>query len=69
VLKVVPVTTNKYRRWDFTYSLLNGDASGFAVQAQRAGSQEWSGTLVLDETGTLSGQIQDGKGHHVVPTL
>jgi hypothetical protein len=23
VLKVVPVTTNKYRRWDFTYSLLN----------------------------------------------
>ena len=53
----------------FSYSLLNGDASGFAVQAQRAGSQEWSGTLVLDETGALTGQIQDGKGHHVVPAL
>jgi hypothetical protein len=23
VVKVVPVTTNKYRRWDFTYALLN----------------------------------------------
>lgn len=53
----------------FTYTMLNGDASGFAVQAQRAGSQEWSGTLVLDETGALSGQLQDGKGHHVVPAL
>ena len=53
----------------FKYSLLNGDPSGFAAQAQRAGSQEWSGILVLDETGALTGQLQDGKGHHVVPGL
>jgi len=62
--KVVPDLTQP-----FTYTLLNGDASGFAAQALRTGSQEWSGTLVLDETGAVSGQIQDGKGHHVVPAL
>ena len=62
--KVVPALAQPFK-----YSLLNGQMPGFAVQAQRAGSQEWSGVLVLDETGTLTGQIQDGKGHHVVPAL
>jgi len=62
--KVVPGLTQP-----FTYTVLSADNTGFAVQAQRAGSQEWSGTLVLDETGELSGQLQDGKGHHVVPAL
>ena len=53
----------------FVYSVLAADEASFAVQAVRAGSQAWSGTLVLDETGELTGQLQDGEGHHVVPAL
>ena len=40
VLKVVPVTTNKYRRWDFTYSLLNvrDQFYGFSGAGSTAGN-------------------------------
>jgi len=40
VVKVVPVTTNKYRRWDFSYSLLNvrDQFYGFSGAGNTAGN-------------------------------
>ena len=40
VVKIVPVTTNKYRRWDFTYSLLDvrDQFYGFAGAGNTAGN-------------------------------
>ncbi|RKY22130.1 MAG: prepilin-type cleavage/methylation domain-containing protein [Planctomycetota bacterium] len=51
----------------FTYSLLLADEESFSCQAVRNGSGLWSGALSLDESGVITGQIEDGNGGIVTP--
>jgi len=52
----------------FDFSIGDADADGFLAQAVRSGSTTWTGTLMIDETGTLSGSTDDGDDHVATPT-
>ncbi|MCE5277738.1 MAG: PilZ domain-containing protein [Planctomycetaceae bacterium] len=51
----------------YVYETLAADATSFSVRARRNGSSVWSGQLVIDQTGTLSGVISGG-GTTLTPT-
>lgn len=51
----------------FAYSITAADAESFDAQAVRTGSDLWTGTLSIDETGDITGQIEDGNGGIVSP--
>jgi prepilin-type N-terminal cleavage/methylation domain-containing protein len=51
----------------FDFTLLDADAGSFSARMVRSGSDEWAGTLLIDETGEITGTIQDTSGHHVSP--
>lgn len=49
----------------FGYAVVAADDEGFLAEAVRAGSSTWSGTLLVDEWGVVTGTIGDGEGHDV----
>src|SRR5262245_39730792 len=51
----------------FHCEILHGDEAGFDARAQRAGSSAWSGELLIDEAGLVSGETSHG-GEHVSPS-
>jgi prepilin-type N-terminal cleavage/methylation domain-containing protein len=50
-----------------TLSILGATATTFTAQLARTGSDNWSGDLVIDESGEVTGFIADEAGLHVVP--
>ena len=42
----------------YTYAVVSADETTFTVSATRTGSTVWTGTLVIDQTGQLTGTIQ-----------
>ena len=51
----------------FHCEILHGDEASFDARAQRAGSSAWSGELLLDEEGVITGSTSHG-GQHVSPS-
>lgn len=51
----------------FAFALTAAGAESFTVEATRAGSDVWSGSLAIDESGDITGQIEDGDGASVEP--
>jgi len=41
----------------YSYAVTSADDTSFTVTATRIGSTDWSGTLAMDQTGTMSGTI------------
>ena len=53
----------------FIYSTSTGTTAGeFWAKATRQNSTYWSGYIVIDTSGTLSGYIQDTHGNRVLPS-
>lgn len=53
----------------FVFVVQAADSQGFAISAERTGSNAWVGALDLDETGDITGSTQDGNAHVVTPAL
>ena len=51
----------------FQCTILNGDEASFDARALRAGSEAWSGELLIDEGGRITGETSHG-GEHVSPS-
>lgn len=51
----------------FHCEILHGDEAGFDARAERAGSTAWSGELLIDEEGVISGSTSH-EGEHVSPS-
>ena len=51
----------------FHCEILHGDEAGFDARAVRAGSTAWTGELLLDEEGVITGTTSHG-GEHVSPS-
>jgi type II secretory pathway pseudopilin PulG len=51
----------------FSYEITSADDEGFTAQATRAGSASWTGTLQIDESGAITGEIEDEHGDSVQP--
>jgi hypothetical protein len=47
----------------FHTEILHGDEASFDARAQREGSEVWSGELLVDEGGQLTGFTTDGSQH------
>jgi prepilin-type N-terminal cleavage/methylation domain-containing protein len=54
---------------DFTYTIQSASADTFSVLATRRGSRDWTGSLVLDQTGLVTGSIKSLGLPSIVPTL
>jgi len=52
----------------FGVTLTSAGPDDFDAQAQRAGSVEWSGALLLDESGVIGGSSFNLEGLHVHPS-
>lgn len=53
----------------YSYSMTAADDDTFTAAATRTGSERWSGSLTVDETGVLAGAIQAPGEPDVTPGL
>jgi Tfp pilus assembly protein PilE len=53
----------------FIYTIENADQAGFVARATRHGAGSWSGSLTIDQTGEVSGEIDGPNGEHVTPPV
>jgi Tfp pilus assembly protein PilE len=51
----------------YLYAVSSADASSFRATATRTGSVRWTGQLVIDESGVVSGAIQAAGQPGIVP--
>ncbi len=51
----------------FAYSISSSGLDVFEAEAARGGSTTWTGTLTIDEEGSLIGTISDGGSRSVSP--
>lgn len=51
----------------FAYAIVAADATSFSVEATRTGSDTWAGTLTIDESSVITGEIEDEHGEVVQP--
>jgi Tfp pilus assembly protein PilE len=51
----------------YVYSILIVDNNTFSVTATRVGSVTWSGQLVIDQTGVMTGSLQASGQPNIVP--
>lgn len=54
-------------RAPFTFRITAADAASFQAEAARAASRRWSGALVIDEQGRVSGHIIGSHGEVIDP--
>ena len=52
---------------NFVLEMRHADDATFAARARRADSSVWSGELEIDQTGEITGQIQNSSGDVLVP--
>ncbi|MCE5325304.1 MAG: PilZ domain-containing protein [Planctomycetaceae bacterium] len=45
----------------YVYDVVGADATSFVVRASRNGSRVWSGQLIIDQSGTISGIVSSGQ--------
>jgi type II secretory pathway pseudopilin PulG len=53
----------------YVYQVPSADAASFTATATRTGSRQWTGTLSMDQSGTLSGSIQASGQPTIVPAF
>jgi type IV pilus assembly protein PilE len=51
----------------YVYRITAADSAGFTATATRVGSTVFSGTLLIDQTGTITGAIAHGSGPAIRP--
>jgi type IV pilus assembly protein PilE len=51
----------------YNYGLVSADSTTFKATATRNGATAWSGTLTIDQTGTITGQLQAPGQPIIVP--
>jgi len=51
----------------FELDILSADEGTFIARMQRKGSENWSGELLIDESGVVTGFTSNEAGLHVVP--
>ena len=51
----------------FAFTIQAADADSFVAEATRAGSLNWTGSLSIDQAGTVDGEVVSEGGRHVAP--
>ena len=57
----------QHRDGPFFFSVVIADDDTFVVEARRRPGEAWSGTFVIDQTGTVTGWVSHGQGLVVGP--
>ena len=63
---VDPSIANSTSPYVYSIQIINNNT--FSVSATRTGSSKWSGPLVIDQTGVLTGAIQASGQQNIVPS-
>ena len=53
----------------YAYSIDSADGSSFTASMTRKGSRKWSGTIRIDESGSISGYIMNSSGAVLSPIV
>jgi type IV pilus assembly protein PilE len=51
----------------YTFTITAAAEETFTIEAERIGSETWSGTLSIDQDGLVTGEIDDGAGMTLKP--
>ena len=54
---------------DYLYSIVSANDDGFSGRATRRGTKQWTGTLTIDQSGTVTGSLKSTGKYTIIPSF